>query len=211
MSQTDLLEPNVSGEVGEKLELADMPSIGGTLSTITSDDWSRIRWICAELKSAEKHVKPWRTEAQTAAAFVSGDQLDEATRAELRTERRPDTAINITQKYLHYVSGIQRRTPQALIMRPTVADERQQQMVGEYATQVYEWAYRLCNGRDSVARAFEDMLTTGIGWTDKYLDRLRDPLGLIQYPRIPWDEMLWQQCEDDNLMSTRWRSSRVVD
>ncbi len=206
MSQTDLLEPNISGEVGDNPGLSDLPGVAGTLSTVTSKDWSRIQWIVAELKTSEKHVKPWRTEAQTCAAFVSGDQLDEATRQELRGERRPDTSINITQKYLHYVSGLQRRTPQALIFRPTVVDERQQQMVGEYATQCYEWAYRLCNGADSVARAFEDMLTTGLGWTDMYIDRLRDPRGLIHYPRIPWDEMLWQQCSDDNLSTTRWRA-----
>ena len=206
MSQTDLLAPNVSGEVGDNPKSDQLPGIAGSLASDTSNSFSRIQWINGELTAAEKHVKPWRIEAQQAASFVSGDQLDQDTRAELKSARRPDTSINITQKYLHYVSGLQRRSHQGLVYRPTVVDNRLQQLVGEYATQTYEWAYRLCNGRDSVARVFEDMLTTGMGWSDKYIDRLRDPRGLIQYPRVPWEEMLWPECCDDNISTTRWRA-----
>jgi len=81
-----------------------------------------------------------------------------------------------------------------------------QQMVGDFTTQGFEWAYRLANGPHVLADVFEDQLSTGMGFSDKYLDKLRDPRGLTAYVRVPWDEMYWPECSATNLAPTRWRA-----
>lgn len=195
-------------EVGEKLSLDQLPAPAnsGTMLESTSNAFSRVTWINSEVSSSEKHVVPWRGETKRCFAFVAGNQLDDATRAELKSSRRPDTAINITQQKLAYISGLQRSSPQAVIFQPTVVDDRLQAMLAEYMTQGYEWADRLANGNHARGNCFDDMLTGGMGWTDKYLDTLRDPRGIMRYVHVPWDETLWPECRDDNLSTTRWRA-----
>ncbi len=208
MATTDVLDPSKgTKEVGETLGLGDMPTVGGLAPSLRGPNaFGRIQWINREMTASEQHVKKFRRAGLEVARFIAGDQLDEVTRAELKGARRPDTAINITQRYIRYVSGTQRRSPQALIFRPTVVDQQQQQLVGEFVTQGFEWAYRLANGTHVLSEVMDDMLGPGMGWSDKYLDKLKDPRGLTQYVRVPWDEMYWPECAMTNLAPTRWRA-----
>lgn len=207
MAQTDLLDSqHGSKEVGEALGPGSMPTLGSPATNTEQNAFGRITWINKEVTASEKHVKRFRERSMECVRFAAGDQLDEATRAELKQARRPDTAINITQRYLRYISGSQRRAPQALIFRPTVVDDRQQQLLGDFETQCFEWAYRQASGTHVLGDVFDDMLATGMAWSDKYLDKLRDPRGLIKYVRVPWDETYWPECSVTNLEPTRWRA-----
>lgn len=208
MGSEPLLSANPQLEVGELTPKIPTPGVtpGGASSTPIKFDSTFTQWVKAEITASEKHVLPWREVALQCYKFRDGNQYDPETRRMLRINQRPDTAFNTVQKYVRYVSGIERRSPQGLFFEPTVVDNFDQQVLAEFLTNSYEWVIQKARGNFERSRAFEDLITGGMGWTTGYLDRLRDPRGLIQIPRISPFEMFWPDCADDNLRSTRWRA-----
>ena len=167
---------------------------------------AKAEWIKRQLTEAEPRVKRWREDAYTAYAFVAGNQYNPDTRRVLRLADRPDTAFNSIQKYIRHISGLERRSPQALLCFPLVVDNLQQQILGEFTSQSFEWAMKRCHGSFERSRAFEDLITGGMGWTSGYIDRQIDSRGLVDIVRISPFETLWPDCPDENLRSTRWRA-----
>lgn len=174
-------------------------------SKILDDQFSKVDWIRREIKSAEDHVLAFRANAREACAFVAGDQLDRAVRQEFKARGKPDTAFNGVQRFVRRIAGLERRSPQTLLCTPNIIESEIQSAFGDFLTQAYDWVMRQCMGHFERSRAFEDMIKTGMGWTDCFLDRQRDPKGLVRLKRVPWDEMLWPDCGDENLSTTRWR------
>jgi len=104
------------------------------------------------------------------------------------------------------VVGVESTTPEALIFEPINEAEVESQAYGEFVTRGYEWAINKGNGHFERSRAFEDLTVTGLGWEDYYVERHRDPRGLPKQIRLPFDEMWWPQCPNQNLDGTRWRA-----
>lgn len=209
MASEAILDKHTNLEVGEVLMRIATPGVtpGPATPPVETKHSELLEWIQKELKAAENdHVNKWREETRACYRFVAGDQYDPETRRMLRLNKRPDTAFNTLQKYLRYASGLERRAPQALLFNPVVIDDVTQQLLGEYLTTTYEWAVGRCDGNFERSRAFQDLMTGGLGWTDTYLDKLRDPQGLIQLTRLSPFEMLWPDCAEDNLRTTRWRA-----
>jgi len=104
------------------------------------------------------------------------------------------------------VVGVESNSPEALLFEPINENDEGQQGYGEFVTRAYEWAIVKGNGHFERSRAFEDLICTGVGWLDYYVDTHRDPRGLPKQVRIPYDEMWWPQCPNQNLDGTRWRA-----
>jgi len=203
-----LLELNPKLEVGEKLSPNLPMGAEGAESDrrVPMERGDLTEWIRKELSQADPEISKFREAGLQCAQFVAGNQYDPETRKILRIERRPDTAFNSVQRFVNYISGVERRTTKALIYQPAVIDNALQQAFGEFMTNAYEATMRSCGGGFERSRAFADMLVTGVGWTDTYITKNRDPKGQIKHVRVPWREMLWPDCSDENMMSTRWRA-----
>jgi hypothetical protein len=107
------------------------------------------------------------------------------------------------------VSGVQRDSPIAVIFNAMDFDNTNAALMGDRMTRYFEWATKTANSPR--ARAFEDSLVCGMGWTEGTIDRARDPRGLVILPRISPLEMLWADNDMTNLGSseqgcTRWRA-----
>ena len=209
MATEPILDAHPKLEVGEVIQRTFVPGVTPpppAVNRISTKNSELLEWIKREVKHAEKHVLPWQDAARKCYKFVAGDQYSDEDRRILRINQRPDNAFNSLQKFVRYMSGIERRSPQALLFNPTVIDSVDQQILGDFLTNTFEWAQGKNMARYNRSRMFEDLCITGMAWSDAYIDRLRDPRGLIKQPRISVFEALWPDCEDDNLNSTRWRA-----
>ena len=150
-----------------------------------------VRWIQREKQQASLHIIKWREQAKEAYRFRDGQQLSDVDTRQLESEQRPHNAFNAVQKFIRFVVGVESNSPEALLFEPINENDEAQQGYGEFITRAYEWAITKGNGHFERSRAFEDLICTGVGWLDYYVDTHRDPRGLPKQVRIPYDEMWW--------------------
>lgn len=170
----------------------------------------RLLWMIKKVNSSEPKIQSWRTKAIEAYRFRDSKQLSDEDEKMLRDQGRPVTAFNTVQKFIRYVSGVQRDSPIALLFQAMDWDNTQAALFGDRVTKYYEWATKEANS--DRARAFEDQLVGGMGWTEGFIDRAKDPRGLVGLPRLSPLEMLWDtDCDKTNLGGSgqgcsRWRA-----
>jgi hypothetical protein len=204
MPTTEVFEPN------PKLEQLEVgPGADITLERTPEEDAELIRWIRKEKAAAKEHVEKWRHEAKRAYRFRDGKQLTEEDQKLLRQQQRPDNAFNAAQKFIRFVTGIERYAPEALIFSPIDESNEAQQMLSEFVTRCYDWAIAKGSGNYERSCAFEDLLVTGVGILDYYVSRNSDPKGIPQQCRINPLEMWWPASEKQNMgigsdSSVRW-------
>jgi hypothetical protein len=163
-----------------------------------------IDWIKRERHNAKPHVEAYRKQEKECRKFVDGKQMSDADRAALKAELRPDNAFNAVQKFIRFVSGVERMSPDALIFSPINENDDIQQQFGELVTRAYDWALAKTKGIYKRSMAFEDLLIGGMGWLDYRLEYSIDPSGLIEAERCPPQEMLWPETSAQNLGDARW-------
>src|SRR3990167_2340954 len=195
MPETDALQdtPETS-EVGPQIDAGSYPQN------------RLVTWIQGEINDSRTHVEKWRKEAKQAYRFRDGKQLSEEDLKSLIDQQRPHNAFNTAQKFIRFVAGVEAYSPEALIFEPIDESDEVQQSVGEFVTRAYDWAIAKSYCDFNRSRSFEDLIVTGIGWGDYYINRGQDPSGLPGSCRIPYDEMWWPLNHNQNLMGTRWRA-----
>jgi hypothetical protein len=164
----------------------------------------KVRWATREIVKAEPHVMAWREQARDCYRFRDGHQLSSEDAQILRSQKRPNTAFNEIQKFLKFVSGIERRTQQALLYLPRNMDDQQAQIRGEWKTKLYEWFIDQSKAQYARSRAFEDMIVGGLGFVDIGVSKAINPHGTPRYSRIDSSQMLWPETDAENLIGSKW-------
>lgn len=171
----------------------------------------RILWIMKQVSRAEPAINKWREQAKQGYRFDAGKQLTEDDERVLKSQARPTNCFNSAQKYIRYISGVERDSYIALLFNAISLENEQAQTYGERVAKLYEWALRKSEAGQKRSRGFFDFLVTGMGWCGTFIDRSRDPKGLVGYDRISPLEMLWPENDKVNLGGvdagcTRWRA-----
>ena len=200
LPSTDYLSINPGEETGE-------PGLTGA-TAIAGDGVvynPLVKWIQRQIQTHEPAVMRWRENAKECYRFRDGKQLSEADEQVLLQAKRPVVAFNSVQKYIKFVGGVQRMTPQALIYQPRSADDEQTAMRGELLTKVYEYIMGSVNaGHSERSRAFDDMNTAGMGWCNAWTSRAKNPKGEVQYGWVDNTQMLYPECSKQNLEGAKW-------
>ena len=165
---------------------------------------SLMGWIQRE-KGSANHVNKWRSEAKECFRFINGHQTSDADQKALNDARRPNNAFNSAQKFIRFVTGIERVAPTALLFSAIDESDVKQQIYGEFMTRCYDWALAQGDGNFERSRAFYDLIVGGMGWMEYYVDRSRDPRGLPVCTRLDPMEMWWPDVDKQNLVNSRWR------
>ena len=192
---SDIYEENPENEVG----ITPPETKGGSSNQL-------VEWIQKEKAAAKGHVQRFREDAQQCFRFRDGHQLSDEDRQILQRSQRPDNAFNAAQKFIRFISGVERFAPEALIFGAVDETDEGQQQFGEFTTRCYDWAIEKGEGTYERSIGFEDMCVGGMGWVGYRIDKLIDHKGLIAIDRLPWDEMWWPECRNQNLRGTRWRA-----
>ena len=124
---------------------------------------SLMGWIQRE-KGSANHVNKWRSEAKECFRFINGHQTSDADQKALNDARRPNNAFNSAQKFIRFVTGIERVAPTALLFSAIDESDVKQQIYGEFMTRCYDWALMQGDGNFERSRAFYDLIVGGMGW-----------------------------------------------
>jgi hypothetical protein len=152
-----------------------------------------------QVNRSEPYCNKWKKNARQAQRFRDGKQLSEEDERALEDQARPHNAFNAAQKFVAYISGVQRDSPTSLVWNAISMESDQVQLYSDMMGKYYDWAIAKARGSSERARVFEDFLVTGMGWANIYIDRTLDPRGLVGYDRIPPTEMLWSENSKINL------------
>lgn len=136
--------------------------------------------IKERFKAADDMSQEWRQEAITLFDFYAGDQWNEIDKAEARDKLRPALTFNLMAKYIDAVSGLQIANRNDIRYIPR---EMGDVKVNEILTSAAEWVRDGCDAVAQESEAWRDMLVTGIGATETYVDTMDDPEGRIVIER----------------------------
>lgn len=186
----DLLPTGESGEPG-------FTRVQGGPATDSLDGFAR--YVAKEMSRAEPHIMAQREQMREADRFMHSHQLSDNDKANLESQRRPDTVVNEIQKFVKFAGGIERRTQQALLFAPRTMEDERAQGLGELLTKEYEWFIDQSQGQYERSLAFESMLVTGIGVTDAGLSRVVDPAGGPRYLNCDPFQFWWPLTSRQNL------------
>lgn len=169
----------------------------------------KVRWAKKQIASAMPAVNKWVKQAKEADRYEAGHFFTKADRAKLQQEGRPDAAFNTAQKFMRFVSGLERVARRAIRFLPRVVEDMAHALEGDLMTKIFEWVISLCSGDDERSRAFADMTRRGMGWTDVWLNRFDEPDGVITVTRIDGLEMIWDtRSRAVNLEDAQWVARR---
>lgn len=154
-------------------------------------------------------VVTWRKEARVAFGFKSGSgQWSEEDKKVLREKKRPEMTFNRTAPLVNAVVGSEINNRREVQYIPR---EEGDALADELLTAAGEWFRDQAGAEDEESDAFEDTVTTGMGWTDTRLDFECEPDGAPIVDRMDnlkmgWDcnatkpnlkdaQRLWHICE----------------
>jgi len=163
-------------------------------------------WIMQQVYSAQPHVDAFRKQYEQCRRFFDGKHYTEEDKKKLSIEGRPDNAFNSAQKFIRFITGIERTAPEALLFTPVDESDQVQQQLGEFTSRCYDWA--IAKGRGDYERsiAFEDLTIGGMGWMSYAIEYGRDPRGLPMTERFSPTEALFPLTDRQNLEGSRWRA-----
>lgn len=130
----------------------------------------------------------WRKEARELYAFRAGHQWDEEDISYLEEQKRPPVTFNRAGTVIDAVMGSEISNRQEIRYLPRTQEDG---MLTETATGIAKWVRDNTDAEDEESDAFEDVLISGLGWTETRIDYEEDPDGKICIERVDPLEMYW--------------------
>jgi hypothetical protein len=152
------------------------------------------------------HSREWRAQAKKHFGFRAGDQWEEADKAILRDQDRPDIVFNRVLTMLKAVAGMEINGRHEIQFLPRNTDQTE---VNELLSAASKWMSDGCDGEDEESQAFEHCLTCGMGWTENRLDYEDEPSGQYIEESIDPLEMYWDKSARKKNLTDARRMHRV--
>lgn len=161
-----------------------------------------MKWIYAKLKESKNHSAQWREDARKAYDFYAGKQWEEADKAALEQQGRPAVVFNRTARTVNAICGLEIQNRQEVRYLPRTIDDTG---MNDVLTEASKWIRQQCDAEDEESESFQDMLISGIGWTETHLDYEREQDGNVLIGRVDPLEMFWDcSARKKNLVDKRW-------
>jgi len=178
-------------------------------STLAVDDLfvTMRQWFLTD----SSHSDEWRQDARKSFDFIASDQWDQKTVQEMTDQRRPAITFNRELAIIKAVAGVEINTRQEIIYLPRGTEEGDV-IANEALSAASEWMSDQCNAAQQESRAFQDMLTCGLGWVEKRIDYELEPDGKYVEQAISPLEMYWDHAaREQNLADRRrtWRARKM--
>jgi hypothetical protein len=118
----------------------------------------------------------WRRESVNLYDMVAGRQWDAADEAKLREQLRPAVTFNVMSKFVDAVCGLQIANRMDVRFVPRQMGAVKQ---NEILSSAGDWARDTAGALAEESEAFRDMLITGMGATEMFIDQVDDPEGTL--------------------------------
>lgn len=159
--------------------------------------------IDKDLKSSRRKHDEWRDEALTNYDYVAGRQLSSEEVSALLDMEREAITFNRIEPIVSSICGHQANNPQEVKFFPrTLGDAQLNEMLSNAAA----WADDQCDATDELNDVFFDLVVTGMGWSDCYMDYTENMDGQLKtadriYPlEMDWD---WR-ARKRNIDDAKW-------
>lgn len=163
------------------------------------DTLSKVETFYREARQASSK---WRKEARELYAFRSGHQWSDEDISYLEEQHRPPVTFNRAGTVIDAVMGSEISNRQEIRYLPRTQGDGS---LNEAATGVVKWVRDNCDAEDEESDAFEDVLISGMGWTETRISYDDDADGKIILERIDPLEMYWDpSAKKHNLADARF-------
>ena len=147
-------------------------------------------------------VDEWADEARSAFDMYSGDQWDQEDLDKLKEQERPATTFNRCGIVCDAVVGSEINNRQETRFIPRTQGDVQ---INEMLTGTAQWVRDECDAEDEESDAFNDLVISGMGWTETFITYDQDPDGKIIVERVDPFDMWWDAtARKKNLSDARW-------
>ncbi len=157
------------------------------------DDLERRSGVPDDLKQAERedkilrqmkrhyaesrdHLRKWRQEAKELYRFRAGHQWSDQDEAEMEDKDRPLVTFNHFDPYIDSVLGFEVNNRQEITYLPRDLGDVG---VNELLSGAAKWVRDECQAEDEESDMFADMLVTGLGWSQTFVDYSENQDGKI--------------------------------
>ena len=144
----------------------------------------------AWFRDGDTRREAWAKQAKECYQFRAGDQWSPDDLEKLKAENRPAITFNRVGPIVNAVIGSEVSNRQEVRYIPR---EQSDTGLNEVLTNAAEWVRDECDAADEESDAFEDLVISGMGWTETRLDYETDPEGKIRIERVDPLEMHWDQ------------------
>ena len=179
--------------------MARNKSKGKTKAQRESDLLSRVK---LNYKQSRDHLSDWRREAKELYRFRAGEQWEEAVEQEMRSLGRPMVTFNQFDTLIDAVLGFEINNRQSIKYIPR---EQGDIDVNEVLSGAADWVRDQCQAEHEELDMFADMLVTGIGWSQTFVEYIEDLDGKICSERRDPLRMFYDpNAKKKNLKDRKW-------
>ena len=166
------------------------------------EEQSRVAWIHQQIREAARHSTQWRKDARDAYDFRAGKQWSQEDMAAMERQGKVPIVFNRIERTVRAVVGMEIQNRQEVRFSPRGVEDSG---ISELYTAAADWIRDNCNAEDEESEAFQDLLTTGMGWTSSELDYEEQHDGKVLIERADPLDMFWDpSSRKKNLGDSRW-------
>lgn len=158
------------------------------------------------IRADMEHSREWRAEARFCYEFRAGKHWTAEDEAMLADKGRPVIVFNRVLTILKAVAGMEINGRHEVAFIPRGVEDT---AVNEILSAASTWMADECDGEDEESHAFDDTITTGMGWCENRMSYDDDPAGMYVEEQVSPLEMYWDRgCKKRNLAGAR-RMARI--
>jgi len=168
----------------------------------SDEDFLKVFW--AAYADSESHFSGWREDIRTFYSIYAGEsQLDDADREFAQLTKRPLINLNYSIGTLNAIIGAQ-MSDRKEVQFKGVGTYDYDGVTADWMTILLRTAYQYSDGHRRESDAALDMLITGYGWSEAYLDTSKVPIHARIGPAQPWEMYPDPNAVEDNLRDARF-------
>ena len=155
------------------------------------------------LKDAKEGSAEWRKEASECHAFVAGHQWSEDDIMKLEKENRPNITFNWVGPMIAAILGMEANQRNEMRFQPREVTDT---ALADGLNSVCKALRDMASIDEEETDAFEDLVISGMGWTDTRMDYDEDLDGKFMQESIDSQEMFWDPtATKPNLRDRGWQ------
>jgi hypothetical protein len=175
---------------------------GDTMKLYNLDDALIARKVNKLHKDSYDFLANWREEAEECFNFAASNQWDEKDIMKMEDEERPVVTYNFVNAVISIVLGMEANQRKETTFTPRHNDDSQ---IDDAIKQVVDWVRDYGEIETEEASVFEDMLVSGMGWSDTSMDYETDLDGkVIQESVSPFEMTYDTRAVKRNITDARW-------
>lgn len=167
---------------------------------------SQFRILKSNVMADLEYSRDWRKGATDELGFVAGHQLTDEDKQLLDEQGRPHIVFNRVETILKAIAGMEINGRHEINFLPRNNEDTAK---NELLTAASKWMGDGCDAEDEQSAAFQDTLSTGLGWVECRYSFEDEPEGSYIEEQIDCREMVWDRTARKKNLRDKRRAARI--